>query len=109
LLGFFKNKDEDKNNDYDPDKITLEYKGDVMSCGDYEAYTLNRDDPSSKQEYPHHMFVPNGFGKIIYKDEEKIIEQYEGEFKVGQYEGKGKLFFKGKISEGLFKANKFFE
>ena len=47
--------------------------------------------------------------KLHIKMKKKIIEQYEGEFKVGQYEGKGKLFFKGKISEGLFKANKFFE
>ena len=53
------------------------------------------------------MFTPDGFGKITYKDEGKIIEQYEGEFEAGQYNGKGRLFFKGKIFEGIFKANKF--
>jgi len=108
LLGFFK-KNNKKIDDYDPDKISLEYKGDVLSCGDYEASTLNRDNPFSNQEYPYHMFIPNGFGKIIYKDENKIIEQYEGEFKAGQYNGKGKLIFKGKVFEGLFKENKFIE
>ena len=107
MLGFFKTNENKENDNYDPDRVTLEYKGDVMSCGDYEAYTLNRDDPSLNQEYPHHRFTPDGFGKITYKDETKIIEQYEGEFKVGQYEGKGKLFFKGQIFEGTFKANKF--
>ena len=107
MLGFFKTNENKENDNYDPDKVTLEFKGDVMSCGDYEAYNLNREDPSLNQEYPHHMFIPDGFGKITYKDETKIIEQYEGKFKVGQYEGKGKLFFKGQIFEGTFKANKF--
>ena len=107
MLGFFTKKNNKENDDYDPEKITLEYKGDVISCGDYEAFTLNRDDPSSNQEYPYHMFTPDGFGKITYKDEGKIIEQYEGEFEAGQYNGKGRLFFKGKIFEGIFKANKF--
>ena len=109
MFGLFKKKKNDSKDGYDPDRITLHYEGDVMSIGDYEAYTLNRTDPCSKQEYPSHMFVPDGVGKITYKDGDKIMEQYEGEFHHGSYCGQGKLSFKGKIYEGLFLENQFFE
>ena len=99
MFNLFKNKEKNNedNDDYDPDRITTFYEGEVMSQGDYEVYTLNRNDPSSKQEYPHHMLVSNGLGKIIYKDGDQIIEEYEGEFHVGQYNGQGKLVFKNKV------------
>jgi len=111
MFNLFKNKEKNNedNDDYDPDRITTFYEGEVMSQGDYEAYTLNRNDPSSKQEYPHHMLVPNGLGKITYKDGDQIIEEYEGEFHVGQYNGQGKLVFKNKVYKGLFLINQFVE
>ena len=109
MFGLFKKKKNDSKDSYDPDRITLHYEGEVMSQGDYEAYTLNRHDPSSIQEYPHHMLVPNGLGKITYKDGDQIIEEYEGEFHVGQYNGQGKLVFKNKVYEGLFLVNQFVE
>ena len=107
MFGLFKKKKNDSKDSYDPDRITLHYEGEVMSQGDYEAYTLNRNDPSSYQDYPHHMLVPIGLGKITYKDGDKIIEEYEGNFHVGQYHGQGKLFFRDNIYEGLFVENQF--
>ena len=53
--------------------------------------------------------VPNGLGKITYKDGDQIIEEYEGEFHVGQYNGQGKLVFKNKVYKGLFLVNQFVE
>ena len=107
MFGLFKKKKNDSKDSYDPDRITLHYEGEVMSQGDYEAYTLNRNDASSYQDYPHHMLIPIGLGKITYKDGDKIIEEYEGNFHVGQYHGQGKLSFRGKIYEGLFVENQF--
>ena len=107
MFGLFNKKKNDNKDEYDPDKITLDYEGGVMSQGDYEAYTLNRNDASSYQDYPHHMLIPIGLGKITYKDGDKIIEEYEGNFHVGQYHGQGKLSFRGKIYEGLFVENQF--
>ena len=86
MFGLFNKKKNGNKDGYDPDRITLHYEGDVMSIGDYEAYTLNRADPCSKQEYPSHMFVPDGVGKITYKDGDKIMEQYEGEFPKKYYQ-----------------------
>ena len=101
MFGLFNKKKNDNKDEYDPDKITLDYEGGVMSQGDYEAYTLNRNDPSS-------YVSSNWIGENnIYKDGDKIIEEYEGNFHVGQYHGQGKLSFRGKIYEGLFVENQF--
>ena len=32
-----------------------------------------------------------GKGKLIYRDGDTILEEYEGEFEAGQYHGKGTL------------------
>ena len=56
------------------------------------------------------MLVPHDKGKIVYKINDAVIEQYEGEFEVGQYQGKGKgtLIDKhGEVYEGQFKENLF--
>ena len=35
------------------------------------------------------FFIPHGKGKLTYKIGDEVIEEYEGEFEVGQYHGKG--------------------
>ena len=46
MFGLFNKKKNDNKDEYDPDRITLDYEGGVISQGDYEAYTFNRNDPS---------------------------------------------------------------
>ena len=43
------------------------------------------------QDYPYHALHPHGKGKLIYRDGDTILEEYEGEFEAGQYHGKGTL------------------
>ena len=81
----------------DMDSVKVWYEGEVIS-GDYDL-----DNPS---EYPFHNLFPHRVGKIIYSVNELVIEQYEGEFKVGQYHGSGVLIDRfGEILEGSFKEN----
>ena len=39
----------------------------------------------------------------------ELIEEYEGEFDCGQYEGEGKLTLKGKVYKGMFEDNRLVE
>jgi hypothetical protein len=51
---------------------------------------------------------PQGKGKIVYKYGDEILEEYEGEFESGQYNGEGKLVDRhGEILKGKFTENKF--
>ena len=62
----------------------------------------------NEQEYPYHTLHPHGRGKLIYKDGDTILEEYEGEFEAGQYHGKGTLVDRhGEVLEGKFAKNKF--
>ena len=120
MFNFFKNKKrelrnvDDDGNFYDADNIVVYYEGALVSP-EYAAETLVfqnngktlREDFNT-QPYPYHMLLPHGKGKMTYKDDDDIVEQYEGEFKHGQYHGKGTLVDRhGEVLEGEFKENKF--
>ena len=106
--------------DYDPSTVKVSYEGEVISSEYAErslVYVNNslRED-FNDQDYPYHMLLPHGNGKIKYVDtklaeeneDEGLLEEYEGEFDSGQYHGQGKLVFRtGEILEGEFKENKF--
>ena len=89
--------------------ITGYYEGEIMLQTDYEDTNWDREDPSLKKDYNWHVMLPDGFGKITYKDGDKIIEEYEGEFDCGQYEGEGRLTLKGKVYKGMFEDNRLVE
>ena len=106
MFGLFKKNTGHGEPDFDYDKVTTHYEGGVISA-DYVAETLSRSD-INKQAHPFHNLLPHGHGKIVYSLHEEIIEQYEGEFDVGQYHGKGVLIDRyGEIYEGRFNANLF--
>ena len=106
MFGLFKKGSDTEDDGYDPDQVTAHYEGGVMSA-DYAAETLNRSDINT-QSYPYHMLVPHGQGKLVYKLHDAVMEQYEGEFEVGQYQGKGTLIDShGEVHEGEFKENLF--
>ena len=119
MFGLFKKKDNHETNDnegkgdYDPDKVTVYYEGEVLSA-DYTAETLvltggrTLRQNFNDQDYPYHTLHPHGKGKLIYKDGDAVLEEYEGEFEAGQYHGKGTLVDRhGEILEGNFVKNKF--
>ena len=106
MFGMFKKGADAEGDRYDPDQVTVHYEGGVMSP-EYADETLNRDDIND-QNYPHHMLFPHGKGKLVYRLEDAVMEQYEGEFEVGQYQGKGTLIDRnGEVHDGEFKANLF--
>ena len=122
MFGLFNKKDnilpyiDDEGNMYDADDVTVHYEGTLISP-EYAAETLVfqnngktlREDFNT-QPYPYHMLLPHGKGKMTYKDDGDIVEQYEGEFKHGQYHGQGTLVDRhGEVLEGKFKENKFIE
>ena len=84
-----------KNEDYvDMDSVKIWYEGEVI-CGDYDV-----NNPS---EYPFHNLFPDGKGKLVYTVGDQVVEQYEGQFKGGQYHGYGILIDRhGEIFEGKF-------
>ena len=122
MFGLFKEKKyklpyiDDEGNIYDADDITVYYQGTLISP-EYAAETLvwqnngkTLRDEFNTQPYPYHMLLPHGKGKMTYKDGEDILEQYEGEFKHGQYHGQGTLVDRyGEVLEGTFKENKFID
>ena len=108
MFGFL-NKKKNEIKDQYTHTITGHYEGEFMLQIEYEETNWDREDPSLKKDYNWHVMLPDGFGKITYKDGDKIIEEYEGEFHVGQYNGQGKLVFKNKVYKGLFLVNQFVE
>ena len=119
MFGLFKKNavnekgDNEGRDNYDPDTVTVFYQGEVLSA-DYTAETLvltggnTLRENFNEQEYPYHTLHPHGRGKLIYRDGDTILEEYEGEFEAGQYHGKGTLVDRhGEVLEGTFKDNKF--
>ena len=79
------------------DNVRVFYEGEVI-CGDYDL--------NNPEDYPFHNLFPHGRGKITYMEGESIVEQYEGEFKGGQYHGRGCLVDKnGEVFDGFFSEN----
>ena len=108
MFGLFKKKSHTADDGYDPDQVTVHYEGGLVSP-EYAAETLNRDEIND-QSYPHHMLFLHGKGKLVYKLDDAVMEQYEGEFEFGQYQGKGTLIDRhGEVHEGNFKENLFIE
>ena len=108
MFGLFSknSKNADK---YDPDEVTTEYSGEVI-CADFVAYQTNRPTVDVTDDTVHQVLHPHGKGKF----KGKVIEEYEGEFEVGFYNGKGKLSFPlGKLTdepevyEGMFEMGKY--
>ena len=98
---------------YDEDRVMVVYEGEVLSP-EYTARTLVLNEGSdirkdfNDQGYPYHNLFPDGKGKIVYKFEDQILEEYEGDFQAGQYHGMGRLVDRnGEIFEGKFFENKF--
>ena len=102
MFRIFKNKEQKKQRPQEEYQhiVTQHYEGSVISS-DY-----NVNDPD---EYPFHSLFPHGTGRIVYTSYGEVVEEYEGEFKGGQYDGKGKLTKNGDLFEGKFKENKFIE
>ena len=120
MFGLFKKKDiqlrniDEEGKIYDADDIVVHYEGTLISP-EFAAETLVFQDNGKKlrddfntQPYPYHVLYPHGKGKMIYKDGDDIVEQYEGEFQHGQYHGKGMLVDRhGEVLDGEFIENKF--
>ena len=119
MFGLFKKKSDKENEEeegetYDPDNVTVYYEGTLISP-EYATETLVYPDNGEKirdnfntQGYSFHNLFPHGKGKIVYKDGDTVLEEYEGEFESGQYHGKGTLVdLNGEILEGNFENNKF--
>ena len=96
--------------------MTVHYEGSLLSP-EYATETLVYPNNGQKiredfntQGYPFHNLFPHGKGKIIYKDGDTVLVEYEGDFEAGQYHGLGKIIDRhGEILEGTFKENKFVE
>ena len=112
MFGLF-SKNSENADKYDPDEVTTEYSGEVI-CADFVAYQTNRETVDVLDDTTPQVLHPHGKGKITFKFKEEVIEEYEGEFEVGFYNGKGKISFpKGKLTdepevyEGMFEMGKF--
>ena len=58
---------------------------------------------NNPSEYPFHNLFPHGTGKLVYTIDGGVAEQYEGQFKIGQYHGCGILIDRhGEVFEGKF-------
>lgn len=102
MFGLFrKKKIQQKSDDYvNMNNVRVLYDGEVI-CGDYDV--------NNPDDYPFHNLFPHGKGKIIYLEGETIVEQYEGEFKGGQYHGLGVLIDRhGEVFGGEFRSGKIF-
>lgn len=125
MFKFFKKRNKETSDDieylddpyfpkgYDEEKVKVFYEGEVISP-EYTARTLVLNEGSdirenfNEQGYPYHNLFPDGKGKIVYKFEEQVLEEYEGDFQAGQYHGEGRLVDRyGEIFEGTFFENKF--
>ena len=83
----------------DMDNVKVFYEGEVI-CGDYDL--------NNPEAYPFHNLFPEGKGKIKYMIGDRIVEEYKGNFKGGQYHGDGVLIDKnGEVFEGQFSLNNF--
>lgn len=103
MFGIFGKKSVSKSaEDYiDMNNVRVFYEGEVISS----EYDLNSPD-----DYPFHNLFPDGKGKIKYFKNDKTLEEYEGDFKVGQYHGNGVLIDRyGEVLEGIFGKNKYID
>ena len=106
MFGWLKKGSVANNAVADEEDVTTHYEGGVISA-DYAAETLDRSD-INEQSYPYHLLVPHGQGKIVYKSGDNVVEQYEGGFEAGQYQGRGTLIDRhGIVYEGEFNENLF--
>jgi hypothetical protein len=91
--------------DFDSEAVASRYEGEVASA-DYTAESLNRKE-MNKPENPFHLMVPHGKGHLTYLYDGDIIEEYEGEFNYGQYQGQGRLVWRNEVFEGQFEEGVF--
>ena len=101
MFGLFsKKKPEQHSDEYvDMNNVRVFYEGEVI-CGDYDL--------NNPGDYPFHNLFPHGKGKITYVAGDTVVEQYEGDFKSGQYHGQGVLIDRyGVIIDGVFHENLF--
>jgi hypothetical protein len=103
MFGFGKKNEYDE--DFDSEAVVSRYEGEVASA-DYTAESLNRKE-MNKTENPFHLMVPNGKGHLTYLYHDEVIEEYEGEFDYGQYQGQGRLVWRGEVFEGRFEEGVF--
>jgi len=99
MFGLFRKKKTEQEADehVDMNIVRVFYDGEVL-CGDYDV--------NNPDDYPFHNLFPHGKGKITYIEDETIVESYEGDFKGGQYHGKGVLVDRyGEVHEGVFHKN----
>ena len=101
MFGLFRKKksEQQSNESVDMNNVRVFYDGEVI-CGDYDV--------NNPDDYPFHNLFPHGKGKITYLEGDNIVEQYEGEFKDGQYHGHGVLINRyGVVLEGQFNENRY--
>jgi len=101
MFGLFrKNKTQQQlDENVDMNNIRVFYEGEVI-CGDYDV--------NNPDDYPFHNLFPQGKGKITYMEGDKVVEEYTGYFKGGQYHGHGVLIDRnGEVFEGKFLENKY--
>ena len=103
MFGFGKKNEYDE--DFDSEAVVSRYEGGMVSA-DYMAESLNRRE-MNKPENPFHLMVPHGKGHLTYLYNGEVIEEYEGEFDYGQYQGEGRLVWRSEVFEGRFEGGVF--